>query len=337
MYRILVSLTFATLGLFSHSALAWKCATVTPSTTVSPQSLTISRDLPVGAVIGTQVVTPTINAYSCYNSDEGSIGYQALGVKANGTFDAMLNGRRVYKTNVEGIGYAISGTTAACAGGSATVTGSNTMRGNSDTALLCENTDAMISPSLSGAVTVTFYKTAAETGSGTIAAQTVGALVLLNEYLLWQSPEASVNINAFTVTTPACKLTTASIPVAMNDVDKAAFNGKGSTPGDAYTQSFSLPMTCNAGTQVSVRMEGDIYDATRGVFNTTSGDNAATGVGIQLLYNNQPMALGADVAVGNASAGGGFTVPLKARYYQTGDRITTGTENGVLSFTMIYQ
>lgn len=161
--------------------------------------------------------------------------------------------------------------------------------------------------------------------------------MLLSNSVLWQSPEASVNINAFTITTPACKLTTASIAVDMKHVDKKEFNGKGSTPGDAYTQSFNLSMNCNAGTQVSVKMEGDIYDAPRGVFNTTSGNNAATGVGIQLLYNNQPMALGSDVTIGTSSAGGGFTVPLKARYYQTGDRITTGTANGMLSFTMTYQ
>ncbi|MBG6246620.1 fimbrial protein [Candidatus Symbiopectobacterium sp. 'North America'] len=337
MYRILLSLVLAALGLFSQTALAWDCTTVTPSTTVSPQNLTISRDLPVGAVIGTQIVTPTINAFSCWNSDEGIINNQTLGVKASGTFDSMLNGRRVYKTNVDGIGYAISGSTTACAGENAAVTGSNTMFGNSNTATLFQNTSGIISPMLNGSVTVTFYKTAPETGSGTIAAQTVGALVLLSNSVLWQSPEASVNINAFTITTPACKLTTASIAVDMKDVDKKEFNGKGSTPEDAYTQSFNLPMTCNAGTQVSVKMEGDIYDAPRGVFNTTSGNNVATGVGIQLLYNNQPMALGSDVTIGTSSAGGGFTVSLKARYYQTGDRITTGTANGMLSFTMTYQ
>jgi hypothetical protein len=47
----------------------------------------------------------------------------------------------------------------------------------------------MVSPTLNGTVTVTFYKTATETGSGTITARTVGALVLLNNALLWQSPE----------------------------------------------------------------------------------------------------------------------------------------------------
>ncbi|WP_431222077.1 fimbrial protein [Serratia sp. L9] len=95
-------------------------------------------------------------------------------------------------------------------------------------------------------------------------------------------------------------------------------------------------MTCNAGTKVSVKMEGDIYDATRGVINTVGGNDAASGLGIQLLYNDQPMPLGSDVSVGASSSGGGFTVPLKARYYQTGDKITPGTANGVLTFTMLY-
>lgn len=336
MYRILMSVFFVAMGLFSRTALAWYCSTVTPSTTVSPQSLTISRDLPVGATIGTQIVTPMINAFSCFDSAQGVISNQTLGVKASGTFDFMLNGRRIYKTNVAGIGYAISGSTTKCAAGNVTVTGSNTIRGDIDTAKLCESTSGMISPGLNGSVTVTFYKTATETGSGTITAKTVGALVLLNNSVLWQFPEAVVNINAFTVTTPACKLTTTSIHVDMKDVDKNAFNGKGSTPGDAHTQPFNLPMTCNAGTQVSVKMEGDIYDANQGVINTTGGNNAATGVGIQLLYNNQPMTLGSNIPVGISLAGGGFTVPLKARYYQTGDRITTGTANGVLSFTLTY-
>lgn len=337
MKPILATMIFAALGLFSRTACAWDCTTTTPSTTVSPQNITLSRDLPVGAVIGTQLVTPTINAFSCYNSSDGVISNQTFGVMANGTFDTMMNGRRVYKTNVAGIGYAISGSTTKCAGGSAAVTGSNTIQGDVNTAKLCGNSSGMISPTLNGTVTVTFYKTATETGSGTIMAQTVAALVLLNNAVLWLYPEAEVSINAFTVTTPACKLTTTSVPVDMREVDKSAFRGKGSTPGDAYTQSFNLPLTCNAGTQVSVKMEGNIFDASRGVINTTSGNNAATGVGIQLLYDNLPMALGSDVAVGAPSAGGGFNVPLKARYYQTGDKITTGTANGVLSFTMTYQ
>ncbi|MDS7802261.1 hypothetical protein [Klebsiella michiganensis] len=154
MKPIVITLFFAALGIFSQAALAWDCTTPTPSTTVSPQNITISRDLPIGAVIGTQLVTPTINAFSCYNSADGVISNQTLGVIANGTFDSMVNGRRVYKTNVAGIGYAISGSTTKCAGGSAAVTGSNTIRGDINTAKLCENTSGMISPTLNGTVTV---------------------------------------------------------------------------------------------------------------------------------------------------------------------------------------
>ncbi|ADO47338.1 fimbrial protein [[Enterobacter] lignolyticus] len=337
MYRLLFIIIFAAVGLFSQAALAWQCNTVTTITTVSPQNITISQDLPVGSVIGTQIITPTINAFSCYNSDQGNIVNQTFGVKGIGTYDSMLNSRRIYKTEVSGIGYSISGSTANCAGGTAVVTGSNTIRGLVDTVKLCENTSGMINPTLNGTVTVTFYKTASETGSGTITAKTVGSLILLSNSLLWQSPEATVDINAFTITTPACKVTTQSISVDMKDVNKNEFNGKNSTPGNVHTQSFTLPMTCNAGTQVSVKMEGNIYDATKGVINIISNANAATGVGIQLLYNNQPLTLGTNFPVGSSSAGGSFSVPLQARYYQTGDSITTGSANGVLTFTMSYQ
>ncbi|HDT6566773.1 TPA: fimbrial protein [Enterobacter cloacae] len=336
MIRMIVSLIFLMLVFFSRTAMAWDCSTVTPSTTLSPQNITISRDMPVGAVIGSQIFTPTIKAFSCNDSQTGNILNQSFGIKAMGTFDSIINGVRVYKTNVNGIGYSISGKTANCAGGNGAVTGNNTIRGDINTALLCQNTTGMISPELNGSITVTFYKTAVETGSGTISGKTVGSLILLNNSLLWQSPEAAVNINSFYVTTPACKLTTVSIPVDMKEVDIKSFNGKGTTPGEVNTQSFSLPMSCNAGTSVSIKLEGDIFDATKGVINTTSGNNTATGVGIQLLFNNQPMKLGSDVAVGTSNTGGGFSIPLKARYYQTGDRITPGTANGVLSFTMTY-
>lgn len=326
-----------TLGFLSRSALAWDCATVTPSTSVSATNITLSRDLPVGAVIGSQVITPTINAFSCYDSAQGVISNQTLGVRALGTFDSVISGRRVYKTGVEGVGYAISGSSANCGGVTNTVTGSNTIRGDINTVKLCENTKGMIAAALSGTLTITFYKTATETGSGTVSGGSLGALMLLNNSLLLQSPEAEVRLNPFAITTPACKMTQTILPVDMKEVDRKAFSGKGSTPGDAYTQSFALPMLCNAGTQVSVKMEGDIFDAGKGIINTTGGINAASGVGIQLLYNNQPMLLGSEVGVGSSVTGGSFSVPLKARYYQTGDRISSGTANGVLSFTLTYQ
>lgn len=335
MNKIIISTALAVLGLCSHSAMAYECITLTPSTTLSPRDLTVSSDLPVGAVIGTEMVTPIIYAYSCANTDSGNIGMQAFGIKAIGTYDTMLNGQRVYKTNVAGVGYSISGKTSQCAGGSATVNGSGGIDGGVNTAKFCDKF-GIISPTLTGSLIVTYYKTAAEVGSGTVVGGPVGSLVVVNNYSYWQTPEATLSVNGFRVNPPSCKLTTTSIPVNLKDVDKKFFNGKGSTPGDAFTQSFNLPLKCSVGTNVSVKMEGDIYDATQGVINTTRGNNAATGVGIQLLYNNYPVILGSSFTVDHYSDVS-VNVPYKARYYQTGDRITPGTANGMVSLTMTYE
>nr|WP_318382409.1 fimbrial protein [uncultured Enterobacter sp.] len=324
------------LGLFTGSAHAWNCTTLQPSTLVSPQNVTISRHLPVGSLIGTQIVTPPVGAFSCIDHEDGIIANQTFGIRAYGTFDSMLNGRRIYKTSVPGVGYSISGITSHCAGGTGSISGSNTIRGQADTLKLCESTDGMVAPLLTANLLIAYFKIAAETGSGTVSGGPVGAFVLLSNLVIMQEPDAVVSINPFTITTPACTLTTTTIPVDMKEVPKTHFNGKDSTPGDSHTRAFTLPMSCNAGTKVSVKMEGDIFDATKGVINVASGAGAATGVGIQLLYNDRPMPLGADIPVGDLPAGGSLSVPLKARYYQTGNSIGAGKANGMLAFTMTY-
>ncbi|WP_431224614.1 fimbrial protein [Serratia sp. L9] len=265
------------------------------------------------------------------------IASQTFGIKAYGTFDSMLNGRRIYKTNVPGVGYSISGITSHCAGGTGFISGSNTIRGQADTLKLCESSTGMVAPQLVGNLLIAYFKTASVTGSGTVSGGPVGAFVLLNNLVIMAEPEAVVSINAFNITSAACTLNTTNIPVDMKEVPKKNFNGKNSTPGDNHTKSFNLPMNCDAGIKVKIRMEGDIFDAAKGVVNVASGAGAATGVGIQLLRNDQPMPLGEDIELGSISTNGAFSVPLKARYYQTGDHITSGKANGMMSFTMTYQ
>ena len=336
MKRILGSACLLLLGLCSRSALAWDCETLVSTMTLSPPNMIVPRDLPVGSPIGNPVSTPSVTAFKCFNTDAGIVSNQIIGPRALGTFEMMLGGRRIYKTNIDGIGYAISATTPHCGGASATVTGSNTINGQIDTASLCRNTSGMIDAMIRATLTVTFYKTATVTGSGTVSSQPVGSLAMVLNTALWQKPEPTLILNPFTVTTAACNVLSANIRVNMKEVKKNAFSGKDSTPGDAFTQSFALPMTCNAGTPVNVRLEGDVFDAAKGVFNIAGGPDDATGVGIQVLHDNQPLALNADVPVGT-SQGGGYLVPLQARYYQTGNSITPGMANGMVSFTMTYQ
>ncbi|XXD10862.1 fimbrial protein [Klebsiella sp. R445] len=333
MYKLLILLS---LWMIAGGAKAWECTTVQPSTIVSPQNVTIGRDLPVGSLIGTQIVTSPVTAYSCVDHEDGIIANQTFGIKAYGTFDSMLNGRRIYKTNVPGVGYSISGITSQCAGGTGSISGSNTIRGQVDTLKLCESTTGMVAKQLVGNMLIAYFKISTVTGSGTVAAGPVGAFVQLNNLVILTEPEAVVSINAFNITTAACSLNTTYIPVDMKEVPKNKFNGKHSTPGESSTKSFNLPMNCDAGVKVKIKMEGDIFDADKGVVNVAGGADAATGVGIQLLRNDQPMPLGSDIDLGSISTDGAFSVPLKARYYQTGDHVTAGKANGMMSFTLTY-
>ena len=69
--------------------------------------------------------------------------------------------------------------------------------------------------------------------------------------------------------------------------------------------------------------------------NSTAGN-----VGVQLLdSNSSPLPLGTQLGLATYnSAGGDFTIPLKARYYRTsGAPVTAGSANSVMTFTINYQ
>lgn len=325
---------------FSFAANAWDCDTLTTSATIPAPapSISISRNLPVGSVIGTQVTTGVINAYNCYNTPGGVISNQNLGVESYGEFVMMIDGRRVYKTNIEGVGYAIGGTASSNCNVPGWVSGSGTIRNRIDTVSLCANQQGMLAAQpIKGQVFITYYKTATVTGSGMVAAKQVGALVMLNNSLLWQEPAVTVTSSPFNITTLGCTVDKPIISVPMGDVPGNAFRGQGTSPGDSYTQDFELPLTCFAGTRVAMQIDGNVKDATRGVLNLSStGQGSAKGVGIQVLYNNAPLQLAAPMSTGTASNTGSYTIPLKARYYQTENTITGGTANGTATFTLTY-
>ena len=69
--------------------------------------------------------------------------------------------------------------------------------------------------------------------------------------------------------------------------------------------------------------------------------STATGVGIQLLDGAgavHPLGAGTDRTFGgyNPTTGGSYTIPLKARYYQTSPGVTPGQANTTMMFTMTY-
>ena len=141
----------------------------------------------------------------------------------------------------------------------------------------------------------------------------------------------SVSLQACTVNNPA-------INVPLGTTSSSAFTGIGST---ANTQTFNVSLTCSQAASAKITLSpgsSGAYNAANGVINldpSTTG-TVATGVGIQLLYNNAVAPLNSAISVGSLTAAGNLTVPLSARYYQTASKVTGGVANGTATFTMTY-
>lgn len=322
--------------LFSSAAIAWSCTTTTTSSAITPPAITIQRDLPVGSAIGSIITTSTIPVFNCTNSAP-ALTNQQFGVKGIGPYVTTINNRRVYSTGVTGIGYAVFGTSVGnCSGASGWVDGTANVDGNLNNRILCSVNGLFGNQPIQGQAGIQFYKTAQTTGSGTVSARQVASFILWNDQSSWFNPESTVNMSAFNVTTLACTVNNTAISVPMGTVEKRAFSGVGTWPGDASTKSFSIPLTCNAGTNVNLQIDGTAQNPTRGVLSLVGGSGSASGVGIQLLYNNNTLSIGNVLPIGTSTSGN-YNILLQARYYQTADTVTPGTANAIATFTLTYQ
>lgn len=183
-----------------------------------------------------------------------------------------------------------------------------------------------------GSMTVSLYQNGRITQGGTVSGgllsswQTSDSVSLLNVYL-----------NGFTVTVPSCTASTSTVNVALGTVNKSQFSGAGSTAGET---DFDVVLNCQSGITPAVTFTGtaDSSGAT-GVLalNEASDTTVATGVGVQLLYNNSPVALGSAINLGTTTAEGDVTLSMQARYYQTASTITAGQANSTAYYTVSYE
>ncbi|MBN3734948.1 fimbrial protein [Burkholderia sp. Tr-20390] len=148
---------------------------------------------------------------------------------------------------------------------------------------------------------------------------------------------------------PTCKVATPNVAVPMGAVFASSFKSVGTT---STPHAFDIALTCsggNAGTSTNAYVT--LTDATApGNTSTTlslSNDSTASGIGVQILKNGSPLGFGPDsTAVGNtnqwyagrvAQGQVSLTVPLSARYVQTGATVKPGSANARATFTLSYQ
>ncbi|CAI1072360.1 fimbrial protein [Serratia quinivorans] len=167
----------------------------------------------------------------------------------------------------------------------------------------------------------------------TLTAGRIAASSIANQFYT-----ADINLTGNNVITPvACSVNNPSIQVPMGNILKSRFSGAGSSVGDTR---FAIDLDCDAGTKVTLTLDGSAVSSSANrvlaLTNATAADTAA-GVGIQMLYNDAPVTLGSALSIGTPTTAGTYSIPLTARYYQTGSTVTAGTANGTATFTLTYQ
>ncbi|KVF19287.1 adhesin [Burkholderia cepacia] len=133
-----------------------------------------------------------------------------------------------------------------------------------------------------------------------------------------------------------------------NDFSSKDFSGVGSTTPE---RDFSIQLNCTGGdlgtsTNAYVTLTDNSNSGNRSNRLSLTPNSEASGVAVQILRNGSPLNFGPDSSApsnpnqwkaGNIPQGQGvFTIPLTARYIQTGT-LKGGTANAVATFTMSYQ
>lgn len=149
----------------------------------------------------------------------------------------------------------------------------------------------------------------------------------------------TVRLSSVTISAKTCD--TADVAVDIGEQMVTSFSGPGSTsPAKAFSIELTSCPPGSAGIFYTLDpLTSIIPDSDQSVVALDSS-STATGVGIQLLDgNNNPFAIATKTQLldYDSSVFTDYSIPLSARYYQTDSRITPGTANTQLVFTISYQ
>jgi len=132
------------------------------------------------------------------------------------------------------------------------------------------------------------------------------------------------------ITVPTCSVQGTTI--ALGNVSTNTMTAVGSTSPTSATSNLRL--TCSNNPAVDMRLTTAPIGGTPNVLAISGGSGAASGIGVQLIYNNAVLAYNTNYRVSNA-AGPSLQIPLAARYYRTG-AMRPGTANGSAVVQLTY-
>ncbi|HBW3433090.1 TPA: type 3 fimbria adhesin subunit MrkD, partial [Klebsiella pneumoniae] len=192
--------------------------------------------------------------------------------------------------------------------------------------------------------TLEIIKTAATTGSGTLAA---GKYTSYD----WESGsnpilETYLSASAITVVSPSCSvLSGKNMNVDVGSIRRTDLKGVGTTAGG---KDFNIDLQCSGGlsetgyANISTSFSGTLATSTTAtmgaLLNEKAGSGMAKGIGIQVLKDGSPLQFNKKYTVVrlNNQETRYITIPLHARFYQYGPTTSTGEVESHMIFNLTY-
>jgi type 1 fimbria pilin len=302
--------------LFYKFSLAGECVVKTKvNASFTIPALFIGRDVPIGTVIGTYYSTtasPDVTVIFC--EDNSHIFYS---MKYDGGIPTGIE--NVYKTNVDGVGYSLS---------------------NGTTTFYYENPpherpqDDFSGVGFSEPQILRLYKTG-PIKSGTLQPGIIGQLEDSSH-----NPGIVLELAGQTpVTQTLCTLLTPSLVLALPDLPTSNFGSAvGFVPSGTAKQTLELD--CDPHANINIALSGtqnpDVTDNTVLALSNQDQPGSVDGVGVQLFYNSEPLAINSQLAL-KTSDGGHESFLIEAKYYQTKEKIRAGKLIATATLNLTYQ
>lgn len=293
---------------------------------LTPQNIIIQRDVPVGTELS-RIEGSEKTMWLC----TGETTYHSVNFYGANARPTVIDGKTIFATNLNGIGYALGGKLDSLSFSYA-MNGGDRVYGFYTPGLL--NGGTVIT-----SVTVIFYKIG-PVSSGEVTTSLYGTFYPA----MTTGDDPGGNLNAvaspFSVTALACNITTPTLNFALGNVPASNFAANIGPVPDLAENTQNLGLNCDADANINVSLNGiqnpDITDAS--VLGLTGQGDAgvAQGVGVQLLYNGTPLELNKNIVL-KKSTGGQETFPIVARYYQTKTTVMPGTANTSATLNLTYQ
>ncbi|CAB3761047.1 fimbrial protein [Paraburkholderia solisilvae] len=188
-----------------------------------------------------------------------------------------------------------------------------------------------------------------KTAEGASGSFSFSALVHVQDQQYANGSDAPSRLNfAYTLTptkVPSCSVSNTNVDVTLPAVTASAFKGVGTTAG---ATSFSIGLECEDNAKPAITLTDSNMPANQSTALTTVPTSTAKGVGVQILYNAQPLPLGpapysytdSNTPVTNRISlgprSGTTALALQGRYVQTDATLVPGTIRAVATFILSY-